>query len=353
MNHLIEFKVFEATNWQAETIPSNLQNDIFDIFLELKDLGFDVSYQWWPPYERYSPNYPNDKYPHITIQKWDKGSVKFEIDSEILDSIDRLKIYLDNNGFNINVKSITKPAYRIKIEMINRKIYGDIFEKFTETEESKPLSKKELKRLKYHKELTNKIVSVDELKDYGIPDDIIKMMSTWEVINRSPYSDTFYSSTDIDWGHKPDKSYRVSDHWNFTTQGNKHCVTDDSVPNNTHISIGQYSKDTNTYKILLSLPTEKHKNKLAKSEARMKYLQNPDLIYKKTLFKERIKNGEIIADFDYEGEHYKGVLRKYTGNDIILDDDTFSGNKRNGKFQKIKKLQLSDKDGNKIEDILK
>ena len=144
--------------------------------------------------------------------------------------------------------------------LVNMK-YIKLFEKFTD-DEVKTLSKKELKRLKYHKELTNKIVSVDELKDYGIPDQIIEMMSSWEVINKSPYSDTFYSSTDIGWNHKPDKYYRVSDHWNFTTQGNKHCITDESVPNNTHISIGQYNKDTKTYKIILSLPTEKHIDKL-------------------------------------------------------------------------------------------
>jgi hypothetical protein len=223
-----------------------------------------------------------------------------------------------------------------------------LFEKFTE-DEVKTLSKKELKRLKYHKELTNKIVSVDELKDYGIPDEIIEMMSSWEVINRSPYSDTFYSSTDIGWNHKPDKSYRVSDHWNFTTQGNKHCVTDESVPNNTHISIGQYNKDTKTYKILLSLPTEKHIDKLNKAQARMKYLQNPDVIYQKTLFKDRINNGEIIADFDCEGEHYNGVVLKYTGTSLRMENDTFN----NRKFDKIRNFQLYDSDGNKIEDILK
>jgi hypothetical protein len=226
--------------------------------------------------------------------------------------------------------------------------YIKLFEKFTD-DEVKTLSKKELKRLKYHKELTNKIVSVDELKDYGIPDQIIEMMSSWEVINKSPYSDTFYSSTDIGWNHKPDKSYRVSDHWNFTTQGNKHCITDESVPNNTHISIGQYNKDTKTYKIILSLPTEKHIDKLNKAEARMKYLQNPDLIYKKTLFKDRINNGEVIADFDFEDKHYNGVVQKYTGTSIRIDDETF----KHTRFDKIKNLQLSDKDGNKIEDILR
>lgn len=225
--------------------------------------------------------------------------------------------------------------------------YLKLFEKFTE-DEDKSLSKKELKRLKYSKK--HKIVDISELKsEYGIPDEIIEMMSSWEVINKSPYSDTFYSSTDVDWGHKPDKSYRVSDHWNFISQGNKHCETDDKVQNNSHISIGQYNKETNTYKILLSLPTENHTDKLNKAEARMKYLKNPDLIYKKTLFKDRISNGEIIMDFDFEDKHYNGVVQKYTGTYIRINDESFN----HSKFDKIKNLELSDKDGNKIDDILK
>ena len=44
----------------------------------------------------------------------------------------------------------------------------------------------------------------------------------------SPYSNSFYSSKDIDWGYKPEGSLRVSDHWNFGADG-EHCHTAEPV----------------------------------------------------------------------------------------------------------------------------
>lgn len=46
--------------------------------------------------------------------------------------------------------------------------------------------------------------------------------------SKSPYSMSFYSSKDISWGHKPEGSLRVSDHWNFGYDG-EHCPTAEPV----------------------------------------------------------------------------------------------------------------------------
>jgi hypothetical protein len=62
------------------------------------------------------------------------------------------------------------------------------------------------------------IITWENLDKYGVPEKIKMMMKEWSVIKKSPYSDSFYSSTDISWNHKPEGSYRVSDHWNFTTK---------------------------------------------------------------------------------------------------------------------------------------
>lgn len=45
--------------------------------------------------------------------------------------------------------------------------------------------------------------------------------------DQSPYSLSFYNSSDISWNHKPENSLRLSDHWNFVTFGETHCKTDD------------------------------------------------------------------------------------------------------------------------------
>ncbi|WP_019038491.1 hypothetical protein [Psychroflexus tropicus] len=81
----------------------------------------------------------------------------------------------------------------------------------------------------------------DDLEDFYIPDEIKEMMKNWYVITKSPYSDSFYSSDQIDWCFKPEGSYRVSDHWNFTRKtGRIHCVTNKEVIDNEEVCIARY-----------------------------------------------------------------------------------------------------------------
>lgn len=61
-------KYNEATNWHKETIPNNVQLELIDISLEIKDIGFNIGYQWCPPYERHSQLYKYGKYlPYIKL----------------------------------------------------------------------------------------------------------------------------------------------------------------------------------------------------------------------------------------------------------------------------------------------
>ena len=61
--------------------------------------------------------------------------------------------------------------------------------------------------------------------------------------SKSPYSNSFYNSTDIDWNSKPENSLRVSDHWNFQTGDEMHCVTDDPTFKKGW-AVGQYKNGT-------------------------------------------------------------------------------------------------------------
>ena len=228
--------------------------------------------------------------------------------------------------------------------------------------ESEVKSKKELNRLKYFVQKENEIIEWVNLDKYGIPEKIKMMMKDWPVINKSPYSDSFYSSTDIGWSHKPEGSYRVSDHWNFTTHRDgksvKHCITDKSVPTTSHITIAQYKNGI--YHVILSEPTKKHVEKEIKQKEKLKYLKDPEVIYQKRLLKDKIHRGEVFGDITIGDKTYKGRIMKYTGQEIkIVDTDdksfspvvVFSENYliSGPKFV----LNLYDKQGNKIEDILK
>lgn len=58
---------------------------------------------------------------------------------------------------------------------------------------------------------------------------------TW---TKSPYSFSFYNSSDISWGYKPENSLRVADHWNFESNGSLHCETTSGFT--TGWAVGQY-----------------------------------------------------------------------------------------------------------------
>jgi hypothetical protein len=188
-------------------------------------------------------------------------------------------------------------------------------------------TKSQLKRELWHKNNPNptgKVLTTDEVSEIGVPANIVSMMSEWDIIYKSPYSKSFYSSDDISWSHKPDGSFRVSDHWNFKSNRDDrlHCKTDKNVLDNTHFSIGKYNKESGIYKIILSEPTEEYLQNKLKSEQKLKYLQDPDLIYKKRLFKDSIKRKEILVELDYNNEKISGILDKYTGvgNDLRIVD---------------------------------
>lgn len=195
------------------------------------------------------------------------------------------------------------------------------------------------------------IIKPESLNYYGIPLEIQEMMKQWSVIFKSPYGDSFYSSTDIGWGSKPDKSYRVSDHWNFTTRGNKHCQTDKSVPNNSHISIAQYDKSTGKYNVILSIPTLEHKERLSKKAIELKHLLDPETLRRKKEFKDRIANKEVLIKLTYDGKDYEGVVRKMTTSELKIDNENgepvFSENYMEGR--KITRLELTDRAGNMVE----
>ena len=207
-----------------------------------------------------------------------------------------------------------------------------LFEDF-ESGEEVVKTKRQLKNELWHKNNPNptgKIYQPEELSQFGIPDSIIEMMKEWPIIYKSPYSKSFYSSEDISWEFKPDKSYRVSDHWNFVTnRGPKiHCQTTEPVKNNTHYSIGQFDE-------------------------KLKYLKDPEVIYRKKLFKDRIKNGEVFAEFTIDGQDYKGLVDKYTGfgGDIRLKNSKGEVTYTNNYFEP-KEFKLLDKNGEQIQDPL-
>lgn len=228
-----------------------------------------------------------------------------------------------------------------------------LFETFVQEVKSKNQLKKEL----WHKnnpDPKGTILSIDDLEQYDIPDKIKSMMSKWDIIYKSPYGKSFYSESNISWSHKPDRSYRVSDHWNFKSSRDSvtHCKTDIKVPDNTHYSIGIYDRSKNIYNILLSEPTSLYIKRIDNFQSKLKHLKDPDTIYRKTILKDRISNREVYIKLEYDDKLYSGVVRKYTGGELKIEDESgeliFSTVRKQLNMNKVKYLILSDAEGNKI-----
>lgn len=57
-------------------------------------------------------------------------------------------------------------------------------------------------------------------------DKLQKIIKKYNFCQKSPYSDSFYTEGEIDWNSKPEGSLRLSDHWNFESEGQTHCKLD-------------------------------------------------------------------------------------------------------------------------------
>ncbi len=67
------------------------------------------------------------------------------------------------------------------------------------------------------------------------PIEVNEEIEKFKEIHKSPYSQTYYDTGDISWEYKPEGSLRISDHWNFESHGQKHCVlesTDEYIQDN-------------------------------------------------------------------------------------------------------------------------
>lgn len=73
------------------------------------------------------------------------------------------------------------------------------------------------KKYSYEREKNLSIIA----KFYG--QEFANAAAKWDQIVKSPYSNSFYDSDQIDWNYKPELSFRLSDHWNFYSQGQRHC----------------------------------------------------------------------------------------------------------------------------------
>ncbi|WP_073180819.1 hypothetical protein [Cruoricaptor ignavus] len=169
-----------------------------------------------------------------------------------------------------------------------------------------------------------------------------------EIASKSPYSDSFYSATNISWGHKPDGSYRISDHWNFFSRGEMHCETSNNVEDDCW-SVGVYSAETGKYTILKSFKkdfTAFRKKVDFREENRKEKL---------TARQEKIK--EIVRNLEQRRWERNRALRiKNKKIWVSVNVNVWSGSGRNVKFagteDLVGRLVWESKTGNSFQILL-
>lgn len=148
---------------------------------------------------------------------------------------DALNLFIDQNKLD------NHPINNSSLEYFFDKNLGTNFDKLSH---AAFLNRKTaLNKMEMLNEYENKLGTPRE-----IPSELIDDMLKMDTVNSSPYSASFYNDWDISWGHKPQGSLRVSDHWNFPSQGKTHARIKDNPDFKQGWALGQY--DNGLYNIL-------------------------------------------------------------------------------------------------------
>jgi DNA polymerase III sliding clamp (beta) subunit (PCNA family) len=100
-----------------------------------------------------------------------------------------------------------------------------------------------------------------------MPKNVRDIISNWEFVSKSPYSESYYNCEGKDWNNTPDGCIRISDHWNFTTIHNykdilgdlqrdyqSHAKTNKETNDNLYWTMAKYDAESKTYIVLEEFP---------------------------------------------------------------------------------------------------
>jgi hypothetical protein len=71
----------------------------------------------------------------------------------------------------------------------------------------------------------------------------------------------------------------------------------------------------------MTLPKPSNLQRIELARKKKEFMMNPEIIAQKKEFKSRIEKKEIIAEVTDKGKTYKGVVRKYTGRELKIENE--------------------------------
>ena len=97
-----------------------------------------------------------------------------------------------------------------------------------------------------------------------MPVELIRLMIKDDILNPSPYngfmSGSWYNNNLKSWDFTAPGTIRVSDHWNFASEGRVHCVTHQPIESGGWY-VGNYDGDSGIYNIIKSFPKKELRKK--------------------------------------------------------------------------------------------
>lgn len=193
--------------------------------------------------------------------------------------------------------------------------------------------KKKLKNPAFRMNLKQFLMTVN----VTMPDELIQFIMDWkENIRRSPYSNCSYYDNTKTWDSFVDGGTRVSNHWNFFSQGKTHCITKQPVENDVAWYVGIYDEKADTYDIVKTYPVlDRKRSELVSSKmAEAKELCKPsaEFIEAGRRFKRAVKEGIVYASVDGEKVRVLGHSHKGRQPFIVFE--------RDGKMTKTFKFEI-------------
>lgn len=189
-------------------------------------------------------------------------------------------------------------------------------------------------------------------------------------LSKSPYSNSYYicetkeDTYKIGWSSKPDNHYRISDHWNFVSEGELHCIIKDSSyePINKAM-IAKWDSKTSTYEVMfkvnlkeiISLFNKLENNRVFKKIVeKEKFFKEKNIKFKKMEI-ENIDYSNIKKVFEYEEyleEKYLDKLNDKRKKERLVElEKVIKNNKKREellKYLEKTELFIHVKEGNKV-----
>ncbi len=171
-------------------------------------------------------------------------------------------------------------------------------------------------------------------------------------VSKSPYSSSYYiceteeDTNKIGWSSKPDNHYRISDHWNFWSEGELHCI----IKNSSYKAIqktmlAKWDHKTSTYEKMFEIDLKEIISLFIKLENNRVF---KDIIEKENFFEgKNIKFKKMeIENIDYSN------IKKVFEYEAYLQEKYLDKLNEKRKKERLEELEKVAKNNKKREELL-